>query len=88
MRFKTKIKFWMHKRYFDAGRGLLDYFKYIIAFYGLASQNIINTIFIGIIWGIFCYIIGYFYIKRKFLDVVNEINNMFNPLAREIRRKL
>ena len=76
------------KAYFDKGLGLTSYFKYMIAFYGMSSVNVKSTMLIGIIYGFFCFFLGWIWYQFKFIETENEISNLFNPFQREVREKI
>lgn len=85
-------RFLWWKRYFDTGLSLTNYVKYVIGLMGLYSVgkdiDINYTLIIGGAYLIFCFILGYFWIKHKMVDYENEINNRLNPFQREVREKL
>lgn len=84
-----KIPKWLwYKRYFDTGYGLTSYMKIIIAGSGLVLREVKSVIILGILYGIFCYIVGYIWIKYKLSEADNEISNELNPFQREVREKL
>ena len=86
-----KLKFFkilMFKAWFDKGLNITNYFKYLIAFYGLASLNVKNTLIIGIVYCLFCLILGFLWYYYKIIETENEIGNIFNPFQREMREKL
>ena len=78
-----KILLW--KAYFDKGFGLTNYFKYLLGFYALASQEIIITLIIALIYSIICLVIGRLWYHYKLIETENEIGNIFNPFVKEMR---
>ena len=83
-----KFHFLFHKAKFDKGWAVTNYFKYIIALFGMASQNLKWTLTITFLYSIVCYVIGYLWFKHGFTDIENEIQNMFNPFVVEMREKI
>lgn len=79
-----KLLLW--KAYFDKGWGLSNYFKYFIAFAGIFNFiDGVTAVYIGFAYIIFCFIFGWLWYRRGFIDTENEIQNHFNPFQREIR---
>ena len=81
-------KFVLHKTYLDKGLGVTGYFKYLIAFFGLASKDVNQTLIIAILYALFCYILGWYWINHGYLDAENEVSNQFNPFVKEVREKI
>lgn len=82
-----KLLLW--KAYFDKGWALTNYFKYIFAFVGIFNLvSARNAIYLGVIYGVSCLLIGWIWYKCGFIETENEINNIFNPFQKEIRAKL
>lgn len=88
MKFKIKYKICLLKSYFDKGLALTNYIKYFIAFFGLASQNVKQTLIIAFIYAVFCFILGYFWFRSGFIKAENEVNNRFNLFVKEMRNKI
>ena len=79
-----KYKILLLKFYFDKGFGITNYFKYIIAFMGLASKDLFLTIIVSILYAISCFIVGYYWTKHKMTEIEQDINNSFNPFVRRM----
>jgi uncharacterized YccA/Bax inhibitor family protein len=80
-----KYKICLHKAYFEKGLSVTSYAKYLIAFFGLASQDIITTLLIGIIYALLCYFLGMYWYKSDFAIAEQEVNNKFNLFVEEMR---
>jgi hypothetical protein len=78
----------MQKAYFDKGVGITAYLKYFIAFFALASQEVMTTLIITLGYAIFCYIFGFFWYKYGWTIVEAEIGNNFNLFVLEMRKKI
>lgn len=76
------------KAYFDKGYGLTNYFFKLVAVFGLTTSLVKETFMIILVYTCSCYILGRFWYKKKLVDMENEINNLFNPFQREVRKKL
>jgi len=74
------------KAYFDEGYGFTSYFKYMIAFYGMSSLDVRNTLLVGFIYGLSCFLIGWLIFKTKFKDAQIEVQNRVNPFVDEMRK--
>ena len=83
-----RFTFLLWKAWFDKGLSITSYFKYIIAFFGLASQDVKTTLIIAIAYAFACFILGWAWYKYKFVELENEINNLFNPFVKEMREKI
>jgi hypothetical protein len=88
MKFQTKLDIMMWKSYFDKGYGVTSYFKYLIGFYALASMKVTLTMIIGVIYGIVCFILGYWWYKYDWIIAEIEIGNKYNLFVQEVRKKL
>ena len=87
---KKHLKFYrlfLMKAYFDAGYGFTGYLKYMVALFGISSLNVKNTIILGSIYGVLCFIIGFVLYNYGLIDTINEINNQYNPFAKQVRTK-
>lgn len=82
------FKFLLHKAYFDKGMSFTSYIKYMIAYFGAASQDVETTLLIGVAYAVFCYFFGFFFYKWGFIAAEYEIGNAYNLFVREVRKKL
>ena len=86
------FKILLLKAYLDKGMGLLYYFKYVLAIAGIGAVtqgvNYSWVFIVGVAYGLFCLLLGWAWYKYHFIDIENEINNIFNPFQREVREKL
>jgi len=78
-----KLMLW--KAYFDKGYGVSSYFKYLIAFYGISSLDVMVTMIIALIYGFSCFFVGWAWYKYKLVDAECEVQNVVNPFVREMR---
>ena len=81
-------KFALHKAYFDKGMGLTSYFKYMIAFFGLASNDIKLTMIIAVSYGIFCYVLGRIWYYAGGTEAELEVINQYDLFVKEVRKEL
>jgi len=88
MNFEFKITLMRHKRYFEKGMSLTSYLKYLIAFFGLASNDVFWTMFYGLSYGVFCYVFGFFFMTYKWYEAEFEVENRINRFVREMRLSL
>jgi len=76
----------LHKSYFDTGFGLMNYPKYLIGFFALASRDVKTTMIIGVIFAILCYVLGFLYFKFGWIKASNEVGNQYNLFVKEMRK--
>ena len=82
-------KFLLWKAYFDKGWGLTNYFKYVIAFFGIYELvDVERALWIISFYLLSCLFIGWAWFRYGFVDTENEIQNVFNPFQKEMRAKL
>lgn len=88
MRFKTKLKICLLKNYLDTGMALTNYFKYVIAFFGVSSSNVKITLLLAFIYPIFSFFLGYWWLKSGFYKASIEVQNKYNLFVEEVRKKV
>jgi len=78
------------KTYFDTGWSFTNQVKYPLILLGFIevekTSNAWLTITLGILYCIFCYIVGRLYYHYKLIETQNEIGNLFNPFQKEVRK--
>ena len=83
-----KFNFLILKYWFDVGFGWTNYVKYFIALFGISSLNVKATLIIAFLYGVLCFILGFLLCKYKWIDVQNDISNMYNPFVSEMRNSI
>jgi len=78
----------LHKAYFDEGLNITNYFKYLIAFFGIASGDAASTLLIAGGYAIFCYFFGMWLFKSGAREAFVEVGNVHNAFMKEVRKKL
>ena len=56
------------KAYFEKGYGLTHYIKYVIALFGLASQDLSTTMWMAVAYAVGCFVLGYWAYKSGFVE--------------------
>lgn len=84
-------KFLVFKTYFDSGYGLTSYFKYLVAFLGVSGLiaevlSFKQVVYIGIGYGVFCYIIGRLWYYLRLPEISAYIDNKFDPFVHEMMK--
>ena len=86
MKFETKYKIMLIKRYFDTGYSLTSQFKYGLVAVAASWQNTKWITIIGIIYGILCFPLGYLFYHYNWIEAEAEVGNRFNKFQREVRK--
>lgn len=76
----------LHKRYFDTGMGVTNYLKYPLVLLGFAVPNIKAIVYVAILYAIFCYFLGWWWINKGMCEAETEVGNRFNPFVQEMRK--
>jgi len=74
------------KAYFDKGMSLTNLLKYAVALFAIKIPSSKYAILAGVLYVIFCYILGRLWFKLKLIETEIEIGNIFNPFVREMRK--
>ena len=89
---KISIAIWMkiliHKMYFDKGGHFLKYFLYVIALFGMSSQNVSYTLILAFLYAFICYSLGWIVYHSNCILAENEINNKYNLFVKEMRHHI
>ncbi len=92
MKFETKVFLMRQKYYFDLGVGITSLLIKVLAVVGIAAaiegvDKRVLAIF-GLSYGVFCYFLGFIYVKYKWLTASIEVENRLNIFVREMREKV
>jgi hypothetical protein len=88
MKFKNKYRLMLYKAYFDRGLGVTNYLKYVIAGAGLVVKQVDTILWIGLIYLIFCFVVGYLWFRWRLVEAEQEVSNNYNILFRKLRRNI
>lgn len=83
-----KFRLLMWKRYFDQGLSTTSYLKYLVAFFGASSKNVGATMIVSVVFGIACFVIGWWWYRYGLIEIDTEIGNRFNYFVKEMREKI
>lgn len=83
-----QYKYALIKRYFDIGYGISNYVKYIIALFGLSTLNLKTTMILAAIYFVFCFVLGWFWVKSGMYTAEIEVANRNNLFVKEMRKKV
>ena len=90
MNYKERIL--LHKRYFDIGYGITSYVKVVVAVVGIggiaAGANKTAIAIMLFLYGLFCYVFGWAFVKYGWLTADIEIGNKFNLFVKEMRKSI
>ena len=85
-----KFKVNLHKGYFDTGYGMTALAKYLLFGIGTWFYQIdlpvLYAVYIGIAYGIFCYVLGWAWYKFGWFTAQIEVANYFNLFVRDMRK--
>ena len=88
---KWKYYIMLWKAYFDNGYSITSFPKWILATLGIGSAiqgySLWYIIFGGVIYFLFCFLIGWFFIMFGFYEAQQEVSNQFNLFVKEVRDK-
>lgn len=85
------FKIALQKAYFDHGLSATNYVKYGVGVFGIGfvvDKNFTLLLWTGILYAIFCYILGRWMVKSGFKAAESEVGNIVNPFVDEMRGKL
>ena len=81
-------KFALWKKYIDTGQGITGYAKYALVVLGIAIPNVKYIILVALAYFISSFFIGWWWLNYGMAEAEAEVNNQFNPFAKEVRAKL
>ena len=81
-------KFALHKRYFDTGFAVTNYLKYPLVLLGVAIPKVNAIVVVAILYAVFCYFLGWWWINKGMFAAETEISNQYNLFVQEVRNKL
>lgn len=81
-----RYKILLASRYFEKGRSKLFYIQYVIGLYALASQDVINSFLVALVFGISCLALGYWWYWSDTIAIEYELGNQFNLFVKEVRK--
>ena len=85
-----KFKLNLHKAYFDKGYAMTSLAKNIMFLVGggaiLSGVNYFYVAYLGVVYGIFCYLLGWAWYKFGWYEQEIEVSNQFNIFVQETRR--
>ena len=79
----NELKAWMEK-----GQALTYMIKYMVLLFGLASQDVKNTLIFGLIYVFVSFIIGFMWYRYGFQRWEIEVQNIYNLFVEEMREKI
>lgn len=88
MKFKNKYRLMLYQTYFDTGYSLTRYLFYMVALFGLTTQDLFHTLALAVVYGISCFFLGWLYFKHHWADAKAEVSNNYNPFVRHVKRKI
>ena len=80
-------KFCLYKAYFEKGYSITSILKYMIALFGISSLNVKLTLLAGFGYAIFCFFLGWWWYKYRFITAELEVQNQFNLFVKEMRNR-
>ena len=91
MEFEFKVFLMRQKYYFDLGVGITNLFIKILAVIGVAAAiegtSKTTILVVGLGYAVFCYVLGFVYVKYKWLTAFIEVGNRLNLFVKEMREK-
>lgn len=81
------------KTWFDIGNGWTGYVTKVLIVIGIgfavdSVNNVLLIIVLGILYGCLNLLIGWAYMKFGLFETQQEINNIYNPFVRQVRKSI
>lgn len=73
---------------FNQGYAVTSPIKWGIGMFGISSLNVVSTMIFYSLYLLSCFFFGWLCFKIGYVDAQNEVNNQYNPFAKEVRKKL
>ena len=90
--FKLQYAFCLLKSYFEKGFALLNFPTKALMVIGIGAvaqdYPLGRVIVLSLIYGIFCFILGWLWFKWNFIVAETEVSNQYNLFVREMRKKI
>jgi len=86
--FNIKLKLCLWKRYLEVGHSLANYLLYALLFFGIITRDVKNTMYLFVVYLIFCFFLGWYWVNYSWLSAEIEVSNRLNPFVHEMRKKI
>jgi len=83
MKFETKVRILLHKKYFDKGYSFYGMIKY--AFAGMIVLDYFLGLSLSCLYAVACYVFGRLYYRHDWEEADIEVSNRFNRFVKEMR---
>ena len=82
----------LYKKYFDIGTGITNYFTKVLILTGFAAivsgMTVATTLIIAGVYTVFCFILGYAWLKLGIFTAEQEVSNIYNLFVEQVRNKI
>ena len=88
MKFQVKYKICLWKSYLEKGMSILNYAKYLVMFFALASNSVLWTFVFAAVFGISSFFLGWWWFRSEFMKAEFEVSNNYNLFVRQMRKSI